>query len=473
MNLNNNTNEKETTSDTNNNFYNNDIQINRKIKYQISNKAENARIQLKTNKYLIEKIENLKSKSYNIKLLLNNYININETNNNKTEIKNNIISDIKTFNNLIKEENIDIQNKIEKLSTKISSLSLDLQESIPEKENLNDLIDINFKLIYDIKKLENIYKRYIEDYKLILEEKDISEEIYYPEETVLIINDMTDELIYFKDELQKKINLMGEINNQNQEKFQLYCNLRNKQKILRRRFNYLKNMKTIIMETDKEYELSTMNQIPVDKEIKESEDDFLFKDFELNSSMNSEDSSLSEFNNKKISEIKEETNENEEKLDLSTINKKEEENDNKNNVKLNRVLSMDLNEIGSFKNFKENFEEDKIKNIKINGEIIENNSNNNKKNNSNEDLYMINKDLKLERDCNNKNYIKLQIEQIKKKHRDSIEKSILEQKKFYKMIIKNLKKENENKKNKIENFELYYDNIKKKFNNEFDNLQDL
>ena len=188
--------------------------------------------------------------------------------------------------------------------------------------------------------------------------------------------------------------------------------------------------------------------------------------------MNSEDSSLSEFNNKKISEIKEETNENEEKLDLSTINKKEEENDNKNNVKLNRVLSMDLNEIGSFKNFKENFEEDKIKNIKINGEIIENNSNN-KKNNSNEDLYMINKDLKLERDCNNKNYIKLQIEQIKKKHRDSIEKSILEQKKFYKMIIKNLKKENENKKNKIENFELYYDNIKKKFNNEFDNLQDL
>ena len=471
MNLNNNTNEKETTSDTNNNFYNNDIQINRKIKYQISNKAENARIQLKTNKYLIEKIENLKSKSYNIKLLLNNYININETNN-KTEIKNNIISDIKNFNNLIKEENIDIQNKIEKLSAKISSLSLDLQESIPEKENLNDLIDINFKLIYDIKKLENIYKRYIEDYKLILEEKDISEEIYYPEETVLIINDMTDELIYFKDELQKKINLMGEINNQNQEKFQLYCNLRNKQKILRRRFNYLKNMKTIIMETDKEYELSTMNQIPVDKEIKESEDDFLFKDFELNSSMNSEDSSLSEFNNKKISEIKEETNENEEKLDLSTINKKEEENDNKNNVKLNRVLSMDLNEIGSFKNFKENFEEDKIKNIKINGEIIENNSNN-KKNNSNEDLYMINKDLKLERDCNNKNYIKLQIEQIKKKHRDSIEKSILEQKKFYKMIIKNLKKENENKKNKIENFELYYDNIKKKFNNEFDNLQDL
>ena len=470
MNLNNNTNEKETTSDTNNNFYNNDIQINRKIKNQISNKAENARIQLKTNKYLIEKIENLKSKSYNIKLLLNNYININETNN-KTEIKNNIISDIKTFNNLIKEENIDIQNKIEKLSAKISSLSLDLQESIPEKENLNDLIDINFKLIYDIKKLENIYKRYIEDYKLILEEKDISEEIYYPEETVLIINDMTDELIYFKDELQKKINLMGEINNQNQEKFQLYCNLRNKQKILRRRFNYLKNMKTIIMETDKEYELSTMNQIPVDKEIKESEDDFLFKDFELNSSMNSEDSSLSEFNNKKISEIKEETNENEEKLDLSTINKKEEENDNKNNVKLNRVLSMDLNEIGSFKNFKENFEEDKIKNIKINGEIIENN--NNKKNNSNEDLYMINKDLKLERDCNNKNYIKLQIEQIKKKHRDSIEKSILEQKKFYKMIIKNLKKENENKKNKIENFELYYDNIKKKFNNEFDNLQDL
>ena len=471
MNLNNNTNEKETTSDTNNNFYNNDIQINRKIKNQISNKAENARIQLKTNKFLIEKIENLKSKSYNIKLLLNNYININETNN-KTEIKNNIISDIKNFNNLIKEENIDIQNKIEKLSTKISSLSLDLQESIPEKENLNDLIDINFKLIYDIKKLENIYKRYIEDYKLILEEKDISEEIYYPEETVLIINDMTDELIYFKDELQKKINLMGEINNQNQEKFQLYCNLRNKQKILRRRFNYLKNMKTIIMETDKEYELSTMNQIPVDKEIKESEDDFLFKDFELNSSMNSEDSSLSEFNNKKISEIKEETNENEEKLDLSTINKKEEENDNKNNVKLNRVLSMDLNEIGSFKNFKENFEEDKIKNIKINGEIIENNSNN-KKNNSNEDLYMINKDLKLERDCNNKNYIKLQIEQIKKKHRDSIEKSILEQKKFYKMIIKNLKKENENKKNKIENFELYYDNIKKKFNNEFDNLQDL
>ena len=470
MNLNNNTNEKETTSDTNNNFYNNDIQINRKIKYQISNKAENARIQLKTNKYLIEKIENLKSKSYNIKLLLNNYIN-NE--NNKTEIKKNIISDIKNFNNLIKEENIDIQNKIEKLSAKISSLSLDLQESIPEKENLNDLIDINFKLIYDIKKLENIYKRYIEDYKLILEEKDISEEIYYPEETVLIINDMTDELIYFKDELQKKINLMGEINNQNQEKFQLYCNLRNKQKILKRRFNYLKNMKTIIMETDKEYELSTMNQIPVDKEIKESEDDFLFKDFELNSSMNSEDSSLSEFNNKKISEIKEETNENEEKLDLSTINKKEEENDNKNNVKLNRVLSMDLNEIGSLKNFKENFEEDKIKNIKINGEIIENNSNNNKKNNSNEDLYMINKDLKLERDCNNKNYIKLQIEQIKKKHRDSIEKSILEQKKFYKMIIKNLKKEMENKKNQIENFELFYDNIKKKFNNEFDNLQDL
>ena len=467
MNLNNNTNEKETTSDTNNNFYNNDIQINRKIKYQISNKAENARIQLKTNKYLIEKIENLKSKSYNIKLLLNNYIN-NE--NNKTEIKKNIISDIKNFNNLIKEENIDIQNKIEKLSAKISSLSLDLEESIPEKENLNDLIDINFKLIYDIKKLENIYKRYIEDYKLILEEKDISEEIYYPEETVLIINDMTDELIYFKDELQKKINLMGEINNQNQEKFQLYCNLRNKQKILKRRFNYLKNMKTVIMETDKEYELSTMNQIPVDKEIKESEDDFLFKDFELNSSMNSEESSLSEFNNKKISEIKEETYENEEKLDLSTTNKKEEE--NVKNLKLNRVLSMDLNEIESFKNFKENFEEDKIKNIKINGEIIENN-NNNKKNNSNEDLYMINKDLKLERDSNNKNYIKLQIEQIKKKHRDSIEKSILEQKKFYKMIIKNLKKENENKKNKIENFELYYDNIKKKFNNEFDNLQDL
>jgi hypothetical protein len=280
---------------------------------------------------------------------------------------------------------------------------------------------------------------------------------------------MTDELIFFKDELQKKINLMGEINNQNQEKFQLYCNLRNKQKILKRRFNYLKNMKTVIMETDKEYELSTMNQIPVDKEIKESEDDFLFKDFELNSSMNSEESSLSEFNNKKISEIKEETYENEEKLDLSTTNKKEEENEKK--LKLNRVLSMDLNEIESFKNFKENFEEDKIKNIKINGEIIENN--NIKKNNSNEDLYMINKDLKLERDSNNKNYIKLQIEQIKKKHRDSIEKSILEQKKFYKMIIKNLKKEMENKKNQIENFELYYDNIKKKFNNEFDNLQDL
>ena len=466
MSLNNNTNEKETTSDTNNNFYNNDIQINRKIKNQISNKAENARIQLKTNKFLIEKIENLKSKSYNIKLLLNNYIN-NE--NNKTEIKKNIISDIKNFNNLIKEENIDIQNKIEKLSNKISSLSLNLEESIPEKENLNDLIDINFKLIFDIKKLENIYKKYIEDYKLILEEKEISEEIYFPEETVVIINDMTDELIFFKDELQKKINLMGEINNQNQEKFQLYCNLRNKQKILKRRFNYLKNMKTVIMETDKEYELSTMNQIPVDKEIKESEDDFLFKDFELNSSMNSEESSLSEFNNKKISEIKEETYENEEKLDLSTTNKKEEE--NVKNLKLNRVLSMDLNEIESFKNFKENFEEDKIKNIKINGEIIENN--NNKKNNSNEDLYMINKDLKLERDSNNKNYIKLQIEQIKKKHRDSIEKSILEQKKFYKMIIKNLKKENENKKNKIENFELYYDNIKKKFNNKFDNLQDL
>ena len=467
MSLNNNTNEKETTSDTNNNFYNNDIQINRKIKNQISNKAENARIQLKTNKFLIEKIENLKSKSYNIKLLLNNYIN-NE--NNKTEIKKNIISDIKNFNNLIKEENIDIQNKIEKLSNKISSLSLNLEESIPEKENLNDLIDINFKLIFDIKKLENIYKRYIEDYKLILEEKEISEEIYFPEETVVIINDMTDELIFFKDELQKKINLMGEINNQNQEKFQLYCNLRNKQKILKRRFNYLKNMKTVIMETDKEYELSTMNQIPVDKEIKESEDDFLFKDFELNSSMNSEESSLSEFNNKKISEIKEETYENEEKLDLSTTNKKEEENEK--NLKLNRVLSMDLNEIESFKNFKENFEEDKIKNIKINGEIIENN-NNNKKNNSNEDLYMINKDLKLERDSNNKNYIKLQIEQIKKKHRDSIEKSILEQKKFYKMIIKNLKKEMENKKNQIENFELFYDNIKKKFNNEFDNLQDL
>ena len=467
MSLNNNTNEKETTSDTNNNFYNNDIQINRKIKNQISNKAENARIQLKTNKFLIEKIENLKSKSYNIKLLLNNYIN-NE--NNKTEIKKNIISDIKNFNNLIKEENIDIQNKIEKLSNKISSLSLNLEESIPEKENLNDLIDINFKLIFDIKKLENIYKKYIEDYKLILEEKEISEEIYFPEETVIIINDMTDELIFFKDELQKKINLMGEINNQNQEKFQLYCNLRNKQKILKRRFNYLKNMKTVIMETDKEYELSTMNQIPVDKEIKESEDDFLFKDFELNSSMNSEESSLSEFNNKKISEIKEETYENEEKLDLSTTNKKEEENEKK--LKLNRVLSMDLNEIESFKNFKENFEEDKIKNIKINGEIIENN-NNNKKNNSNEDLYMINKDLKLERDSNNKNYIKLQIEQIKKKHRDSIEKSILEQKKFYKMIIKNLKKEMENKKNQIENFELFYDNIKKKFNNEFDNLQDL
>ena len=467
MSLNNNTNEKETTSDTNNNFYNNDIQINRKIKNQISNKAENARIQLKTNKFLIEKIENLKSKSYNIKLLLNNYIN-NE--NNKTEIKKNIISDIKNFNNLIKEENIDIQNKIEKLSNKISSLSLNLEESIPEKENLNDLIDINFKLIFDIKKLENIYKKYIEDYKLILEEKEISEEIYFPEETVVIINDMTDELIFFKDELQKKINLMGEINNQNQEKFQLYCNLRNKQKILKRRFNYLKNMKTVIMETDKEYELSTMNQIPVDKEIKESEDDFLFKDFELNSSMNSEESSLSEFNNKKISEIKEETYENEEKLDLSTTNKKEEENEKK--LKLNRVLSMDLNEIESFKNFKENFEEDKIKNIKINGEIIENN-NNIKKNNSNEDLYMINKDLKLERDSNNKNYIKLQIEQIKKKHRDSIEKSILEQKKFYKMIIKNLKKEMEDKKNKIENFELYYDNIKKKFNNEFDNLQDL
>ena len=467
MSLNNNTNEKETTSDTNNNFYNNDIQINRKIKNQISNKAENARIQLKTNKFLIEKIENLKSKSYNIKLLLNNYIN-NE--NNKTEIKKNIISDIKNFNNLIKEENIDIQNKIEKLSNKISSLSLNLEESIPEKENLNDLIDINFKLIFDIKKLENIYKKYIEDYKLILEEKEISEEIYFPEETVVIINDMTDELIFFKDELQKKINLMGEINNQNQEKFQLYCNLRNKQKILKRRFNYLKNMKTVIMETDKEYELSTMNQIPVDKEIKESEDDFLFKDFELNSSMNSEESSLSEFNNKKISEIKEETYENEEKLDLSTTNKKEEENEKK--LKLNRVLSMDLNEIESFKNFKENFEEDKIKNIKINGEIIENN-NNNKKNNSNEDLYMINKDLKLERDSNNKNYIKLQIEQIKKKHRDSIEKSILEQKKFYKMIIKNLKKEMENKKNQIENFELFYDNIKKKFNNEFDNLQDL
>ena len=466
MSLNNNTNEKETTSDTNNNFYNNDIQINRKIKNQISNKAENARIQLKTNKFLIEKIENLKSKSYNIKLLLNNYINYE---NNKTEIKKNIISDIKNFNNLIKEENIDIQNKIEKLSNKISSLSLNLEESIPEKENLNDLIDINFKLIFDIKKLENIYKRYIEDYKLILEEKEISEEIYFPEETVVIINDMTDELIFFKDELQKKINLMGEINNQNQEKFQLYCNLRNKQKILKRRFNYLKNMKTVIMETDKEYELSTMNQIPVDKEIKESEDDFLFKDFELNSSMNSEESSLSEFNNKKISEIKEETYENEEKLDLSTTNKKEEENEKK--LKLNRVLSMDLNEIESFKNFKENFEEDKIKNIKINGEIIENN--NNKKNNSNEDLYMINKDLKLERDSNNKNYIKLQIEQIKKKHRDSIEKSILEQKKFYKMIIKNLKKEMENKKNQIENFELYYDNIKKKFNNEFDNLQDL
>ena len=467
MSLNNNTNEKETTSDTNNNFYNNDIQINRKIKNQISNKAENARIQLKTNKFLIEKIENLKSKSYNIKLLLNNYIN-NE--NDKTEIKKNIISDIKNFNNLIKEENIDIQNKIEKLSNKISSLSLNLEESIPEKENLNDLIDINFKLIFDIKKLENIYKKYIEDYKLILEEKEISEEIYFPEETVVIINDMTDELIFFKDELQKKINLMGEINNQNQEKFQLYCNLRNKQKILKRRFNYLKNMKTVIMETDKEYELSTMNQIPVDKEIKESEDDFLFKDFELNSSMNSEESSLSEFNNKKISEIKEETYENEEKLDLSTTNKKEEE--NVKNLKLNRVLSMDLNEIESFKNFKENFEEDKIKNIKINGEIIENN-NNNKKNNSNEDLYMINKDLKLERDSNNKNYIKLQIEQIKKKHRDSIEKSILEQKKFYKMIIKNLKKEMENKKNQIENFELFYDNIKKKFNNEFDNLQDL
>jgi len=471
----NNSNEKETNYDTYNTFYNND----RKIKNQISNKAENARIKLKTNKYLIEKIENLKSKSYNIKLLLNNYINnpsfeIND-NSNKTEIKQNIINDIKNFNDLIKEENLDIKNKIEKLSEKYSSLSTDLQESIPEKSNLNELIDINFKLIYDIKKLENIYKRYIEDYKLILDSKDISEEIYYPEETVIIINDMTDELIFYKDELQKKINLMGEINNENQEKFQLYCNLRNKQKILKRRFNYLKNMKTIIMETDKEYELSTMNQIPVDKEVKEEEeDDFLFKEFELNSSMNSDDSSVSGFDHKKISEIKEETYENEEKLDESTTVKKEEENISKKNLKLNRVLSMDFNDIESFKNFKENFDDDNIinNNIKINGEKIEN-INNNKKNNSNEDLYMVNKDLKLERDVNNKNYIKLQIEQIKKKHRDSIEKSILEQKKFYKMIIKNLKKEMENKKNKIENFELYYDNIKKKFNNEFDNLQDL
>ena len=471
----NNSNEKETNYDTYNTFYNND----RKIKNQISNKAENARIKLKTNKYLIEKIENLKSKSYNIKLLLNNYINnpsfeIND-NSNKTEIKQNIINDIKNFNDLIKEENLDIKNKIEKLSEKYSSLSTDLQESIPEKSNLNELIDINFKLIYDIKKLENIYKRYIEDYKLILDSKDISEEIYYPEETVIIINDMTDELIFYKDELQKKINLMGEINNENQEKFQLYCNLRNKQKILKRRFNYLKNMKTIIMETDKEYELSTMNQIPVDKEVKEEEeDDFLFKEFELNSSMNSDDSSVSGFDHKKISEIKEETYENEEKLDESTTVKKEEENISKKNLKLNRVLSMDFNDIESFKNFKENFDDDNIinNNIKINGEKIEN-INNNKKNNSNEDLYMVNKDLKLERDVNNKNYIKLQIEQIKKKHRDSIEKSILEQKKFYKMIIKNLKKEMEDKKNKIENFELYYDNIKKKYNNEFDNLQDL
>lgn len=466
----NNSNEKETNYDTYNTFYNNDIQMNRKIKNQISNKAENARIKLKTNKYLIEKIENLKSKSYNIKLLLNNYINNPSfEKNDKTEIKQNIITDIKNFNDLINEENLDIKNKIEKLSEKCSSLSTDLQESIPEKENLNDLIDLNFKLIYDIKKLENIYKRYIEDYKLILDSKDISEEIYYPEETVIIINDMTDELIFYKDELQKKINLMGEINNQNQEKFQLYCNLRNKQKILKRRFNYLKNMKTVIMETDKEYELSTMNQIPVDKEVKEEEDDdFLFKDFELNSSMNSDDSSVSGFDNKKISEIKEETYENEEKLDESTTVKKEEENLNKKNLKLNRVLSMDFNDFG-----KKNFDDDNIinKNIKINGEKIENF--NNKRNNSNEDLYMVNKDLKLERDVNNKNYIKIQIEQIKKKHRDSIEKSILEQKKFYKMIIKNLKKEMENKKNKIENFELYYDNIKKKYNNEFDNLQDL
>jgi hypothetical protein len=115
-----------------------------------------------------------------------------------------------------------------------------------------------------------------------------------------------------------------------------------------------------------------------------------------------------------------------------------------------------------------NFDDDIINNnIKINGEKIF------KKNNSNEDLYMVGKDLKLERDVNNKNYIKIQIEQIKKKHRDSIEKSIFEQKKFYKMIIKNLKKEMQSKKNKIENFELFYDNIKKKYNNQFDNLQDL
>ena len=451
--MSNNSNEKETNYDTNNTFYSNDIQMNRKIKSQISNTAENARVKLKTNKYLTEKIENLKSKSYNIKLLLNNYINNPSfENNDKTELKQSIISDIKNFNDLIKEENLDIKSKIEKLNEKYSSLSNDLQ--FPEKSNLDDLLDVNFRLIYDIKKLENFYKRYIEDYKLILDSKDISEEIYFPEESVFVINDLTDELIFFKDKLQKKINLLGQLNNDNQEKFQLYCNLRSKQKILKRRFNYLKNMKTVILETDKEYELSTMNQIPVDKETKEEDEEFLFKDFEIKS-INSDDSS---FDDKKISEIKEETFENEEKLDESIV--KKEENLQKKNFKLNRVLSVDFDN--------KNFDDDIINNnIKINGEKIF------KKNNSNEDLYMVGKDLKLERDVNNKNYIKIQIEQIKKKHRDSIEKSIFEQKKFYKMIIKNLKKEMQSKKNKIENFELFYDNIKKKYNNQFDNLQDL
>jgi hypothetical protein len=495
----NNSNEKETTTDTNNNnFFYNDIQINRKLKTEIITKAENARNKLKKNQYLIEKIENLKSKSKNIKILLNKYINNpsfenNNENFNKIEIKKNVISDINNFNNSIKEENFEIKNKIEKFNEKISSLSNELQQEIPEKENLNELKEINFKLIFDIKKLENIYKRYIEDYKLILDSRDTIEESFFPEETVIIINDMTDELIFYKDELQKKINLMSEINNQNQEKFQLYCNLRNKHKILKRRFNYLKNMKTVIMETDKEYELSTMNQIPIDKEneMKENdEEEFLFKDFELNSSINSNNSSISSFDhNKKISEIKEETDENEEKLDKSTTNKKEEEEKEekifkKKTFQLNRVLSMDLNDIGSVKNIKkENFEDDFKNNInnnikiKLNGEDIEKDfddiNNYNRRNNSNVDLYMVNKDLKLERDINNKNYIKLQIDKIKKKHRDSIEKSLLEQKKFYKMINKNLKKEIENKKNKIENFELYYEDIKKKFNNEFDNLQEL
>ena len=204
--MSNNSNEKETNYDTNNTFYSNDIQMNRKIKSQISNTAENARVKLKTNKYLTEKIENLKSKSYNIKLLLNNYINNPSfENNDKTELKQSIISDIKNFNDLIKEENLDIKSKIEKLNEKYSSLSNDLQ--FPEKSNLDDLLDVNFRLIYDIKKLENFYKRYIEDYKLILDSKDISEEIYFPEESVFVINDLTDELIFFKDELQKKINL--------------------------------------------------------------------------------------------------------------------------------------------------------------------------------------------------------------------------------------------------------------------------